>query len=138
MKLALAILLFILGIICFALSATASLVSTINGNVRLNWGFNTNDDPVGTNLTFNVYCTTNLNVPAAQWPLLTNLVSTAAQDTNDASGTNFTIVLNVPPAQYFFAATASNFWGESSLTTNVVYIPGPPQLINTLKIQKLP
>jgi hypothetical protein len=129
---------WILILFCGCATTTASLVSTINGNIRLNWAHATNSDPVSTNLVFNIYATTNLQLPAAQWPLLTNILSTAALDTNDASGTNFTVLLNLQPAQYYFAATASNFWGESSLTTNVVYIPAPPQLINTLKIQKLP
>jgi hypothetical protein len=137
-KLALAIFLFILGVLFFALSASASLVSTINGNVRLNWAISTNSDPVGPDLSFNIYYTTNLAVPAAQWPLLTHILSTDARDTNDASGTNFTILLNLPPAEYYFAATASNFWGESSLTTNIVYVPAPPQPINTLQIRKVP
>jgi|SRR6185312_8253810 len=121
--------------VCFWVGAAASLVSTINGHVRLGWGC---AEPANTNLSFNIYCAPDLTTPATNWPLLTNILSTDALDTNDPSGTNYLVSLDLWPAQYFFVATSSNFWGQSSITSNVVATPPAPQPINTLKIQKLP
>jgi hypothetical protein len=98
----------------------------VNGHVRLAWAYPANE--LDTNLFFNFYATTNLTVPFAQWQFLTN-----------TTGTNISIDLNLVPDRYFIVGTASNIWGETSITSNMVVLPFPPREINSsLKIQKLP
>jgi|GEM_PF-4532271 len=130
-----------LVLISFLFCATAfgSAVSTnlISGHVRLAWTYDTSAEPISSNLAFNVYGSTNLATPVAQWPCLTNLPSPAAGV--DWTGTNFYTDLSLSPAQYFFVMTASNFWGECSITSNMVSTPPPAQVINnSVRIQKLP
>jgi hypothetical protein len=115
--------------------AGASLGTFINGNVRLGWSYAA--EPANSNLWFNLYATPELNWPPTNWVFVTNLSSLSIMDTNAPGGTNYHVDLNVTPGHLFFAATTTNFWGESSLTTNIVQTPPAPQLINTLKIQKL-
>ena len=127
---------FIFAAALAAVTASATLGTLINGNIGLGWSYF--DEPANTNLSFNIYYATNLLQPPPTWILATNIVSTAALDTNDVSGNSYRVSLTLPPAAYFFVATASNFWGESGLTSNIIGTPPAPQLINTLKIQKLP
>lgn len=96
------------------------------GNIRLSWDY----DPslLGTNLWFNIYETTNLTTPLSQWNLLTNV-----------PGTNLSVDLTVGIGAHFIVGTSSNFWGESSITSNIVSTPAAPVPMNgSLKIQKLP
>ena len=135
MKRFLAILIFLCVFASLRLSAL-TLTNSINGHVTLLWGYDA--EPANTNLAFDIYCTTNVALPANQWPLLTNVPSTAALNTNDASGTNYQLTLDVQPAQYFFTAVATNFWGEASLNSNIASTPPPPQPVTSLAIRKIP
>lgn len=104
----------------------APLTNSITGHVRLVWEYDTN--ALATNLSFYIYGSTNLAAPVSSWPVLTNII-----------GTNLACDLWLAPAQYFFVGTASNFWGETSITSNLCSVPPPPQPINdSLKIQKQP
>jgi hypothetical protein len=106
----------------FALAAP--LTNSVTGHLRLAWSYDTNQ--LSTNLSFNIYGSTNLAQPVSSWPILTNVI-----------GTNTSCDLWLTPAQYFFVGTASNFWGETSVTSNLVVTPPAPQPINdSLKIQK--
>lgn len=120
-----AIILF--SLLCAVLAAAAApLTNSVNGHVRLAWSYDTNQ--LSTNLSFNIYGSQHLSLPASQWPLLTNV-----------PGPNLSCDLQLQPAQYFFVATATDFWGETSITSNLVVTPAPPQPINdSLRIQKLP
>jgi len=52
---------------------------------------------------------------------------------------NLSVRLDLQPAPHFFVSTSSNFWGETSITSNVVATPSAPQVINdSLRIQKIP
>lgn len=126
-------------LLLLAASAFGSAISTnvINGHVRLQWVCDTNLNPVSTNFSFQIYGTSNLvTQPLAQWPVYTNINSVDAFNTNDGT---FHVDLNITPWAYYFVGTASNVWGESSVTSNMVVVPMPPPVINqSLTIQKLP
>ncbi len=109
-----------------ALAAPQMIVAPPNGHVKLAWDYDTNQ--LSTNLFFNIYETTNLTIPFANWNLLTNVV-----------GTNLSATMDVTPGAHFFVATASNFWMETSITSNLTSTPPLPQSINdSLRIEKAP
>jgi hypothetical protein len=115
------------GLFAFLLASAAlaaPLTNSVTGHLRLAWSYDTNQ--LSTNLAFIIYGSTNLAQPVSSWPILTNV-----------PGTNTSCDLWLTPAQYFFVGTASNFWGETSVTSNLVVTPPAPQPINdSLKIQK--
>jgi len=123
-----------------ALCALASSLPTnsVNGRVVLSWSYPTN--LITDDLRFNLYQTTNLNTP---WLFLTNIPATnffpyqAAFDGTNWMATNLCAQFDIQPANYFFVASATNFWGETSVTSNIVSTPPPPQPINdSLRIRK--
>lgn len=102
------------------------VVAPPNGDITLEWNYPTN--LLCTNLWFNIYGTTNLDLPVEQWPFITNVV-----------GTNLFANLSVVPGANFFVMTASNFWGESSITSNITSTPSLPLPMNgCVTIQKAP
>lgn len=68
------------------------------------------EDPL---MSFNLYYQTNVGT-ITNWILLTNLPPTAR-----------TAKIAIAPGSYFFAVTASNWWGES-VFSNVAWVNGPP------------
>lgn len=135
MKTALSIFAFAL---CVLRCGALSLTNGINGHVLLSWNCPTNQ--ITPDLSFRIYGITNLTAPLSQWSLITNVAVTNLPvplvDTN-GNATNFNVLLNIQPQQYFFVATASNFWGESGLS-NYANTPPAPQAVTNLAIQKAP
>lgn len=72
--------------------------------VKLEWDYP--PEQLSTNLSFNIYHTTNISVPITEWKVLTNVV-----------GTNLSVTLPKENGAHFFALTASNASGESSFAT---------------------
>ena len=66
-------------------------------------------------MAFNLYVHTNVSTPLTNWMLLTNV-----------PGIMRTAKIQIAPGSYFFALTASNWWGESDFS-NVAPIAGPPR-----------
>jgi len=134
---------FWLMIIMFfcAIACDASTLPTnsVNGHVLLSWTYPTN--LITDDLRFNLYQTTNITQPFVQ---LTNVAATNfAPYQVSFDGTNWmanlSVRLDLQPAPHFFVSTSSNFWGETSITSNVVVTPAAPQVINdSLHIQKTP
>jgi hypothetical protein len=71
-------------------------------------------DELSTDLTFNLYETTNASLPLSAWKRLKNL-----------PGTTLSCTVQVQPGQHFFVLTASNYLGESEFS-NVASTPGNP------------
>ena len=110
------------------------VVSPPNGHVRLNWNYDTN--LLSTNLWFNWYETTNISTPTTNWMCFTNVLSSSI---TNISGSNVSISLDIVPGQHFFLGTASNFWGETSITSTIAFTPPLPVPINdTVRIEKEP
>jgi hypothetical protein len=114
---------------CLCAGAPAApllVVQPPTGNITLRWKYDTNE--LSTNLWFTIYETTNLSEPLSNWnPVLT------------MPGTNVSATFNVNPGEHFFVATTSNFWGETSITSNLTSTPPLPQNINdSLRIEKAP
>ena len=115
-----------IGCALTVLAGPSLVVTPPNGHCRLAWSYDTNE--LSTNLTFNFYETTNVALPMSQWPMLTNV-----------AGTNLTVDIDIVPGAHFFVMTASNFWGESDVSSPVVLTPTLPHSVNSsLKISKLP
>lgn len=66
-------------------------------------------------MQFNLYVHTNVATPLTNWMLLTNV-----------PGVLRSAKIQIAPGSYFFALTASNWWGESDFS-NVAPIAGPPR-----------
>lgn len=117
----------ILALVCFRSPASPTLSAPApDGHVVLSWDYDTNQ--LSTNLWFNFYETTNISTPLANWNVLTNVV-----------GTNLSVEVVITPGQHFIVATSSNFWGESSITSNMTVTPPLPVPINnTVRITKSP
>lgn len=109
-----------------AFSAPLLVVNPPNGHVTLSWNYDTN--LLSTNLFFHVYETTNVTIPLIQWNTLTNMV-----------GVTTSVVLEVVPGEHYFVVSSSNFWGETSITSQPAYTPPLPIPVNnTVKIEKVP
>lgn len=65
-------------------------------------------------LSFNLYVHTNVAEPLTNWMFLTNI-----------QGVYRSAKVGIAPGSYFFALTASNWWGESVFSP-VARVPGPP------------
>jgi len=120
----------ILIIACFvALLVNAApqlIVAPPNGHVKISWDYDPNE--LSTNLFFILYETTNITTPLTNWTVLTNMV-----------GTNTYGQFDVVPGEHYFVAQASNFWGETSITSAPGHTPPLPYPINnSLKIEKAP
>ena len=107
--------------------AGVPLTNALHPSVRFSWFYT--DAAPSTNLWFNIYGTTNVTTPIKQWKLVTNVTSVNALVTN-AGGTIFSLRVPMISAQYFFVMTASNFWGETSLTSQMMFTPPAPQPVN--------
>lgn len=108
------------------LGQPALVVTPPTPHALLIWDYPTNQ--LATNLWFNFYETTNLSTPLAEWNLLTNVV-----------GTNLSVGVSISPGQHFIVGTASNFWGETSITSNITVTPPLPVAINdSVRIEKSP
>lgn len=89
--------------------------------VVLAWDYPTNELY---GIIFRVKFTTALSTPLTNWLLI-------------AETTNTTIRLDMIPAVYFFAVTASNFWSKAeSPFSNIVYTPPVVKTNVTLTISK--
>lgn len=102
------------------------VVAPPTGRVQLSWPYDTN--LLSTNLFFHVYETTNVTIPLIQWNTLTNMI-----------GVTTSVVLEVVPGEHYFVVSSSNFWGETSITSQPAYTPPLPIPVNnTVKIEKVP
>lgn len=131
-----------LGLGSFAFGSTLPTNSVTPG-VSLSWTYPTNKITCG--LGFNIYDATDITTPWEQWPIAASVAATnfapyqATFDGTNWVATNLTVRLDIQPGAYFFVATASNFWGETSITSNVVSTPPAPLAINdSLRIRKVP
>ena len=93
----------ILALLMFAAAAMAQ--SAPNGNITLSW---TDQNPPGAVQSFQIYSTTNAALPIASWPLLKSVPG-------NVTSTNLTVA----PGVNFFAAKASNFWGQTDFSVAV-------------------
>ena len=75
----------------------------------------TNGLPTDGMLSFNLYCHTNVMHPLTNWFFVTNI-----------SGAKRSAKIEIAAGSYYFALTASNWWGES-VFSNVERVPGPPR-----------
>jgi len=82
------IFIFALCHFCFAVVRTTAILS---------WDYPPSEIP---NVSFNIYFSTNIATPVANWTLITNV-----------TGTNTTVA--IAPGNGFWFATASNEFGES-------------------------
>lgn len=93
---------FLALIFLTSLAASAAIIPpSENSNVKLEWDYPL--DQLSPTLFFNIYHSTNINVPVSQWQVLTNVV-----------GTNLSVVLPKLEGTHFFTITASNASGESA------------------------
>lgn len=90
-------------------------------NIRLLWDY-TNSTTLPD--VFKLYHSIDLALPLTNWSYMTN-----------TSGTNLSLVLQIPPGQHFFYLTASNFWGEGP-PSNVASTPPLPTNA-TLRIERI-
>lgn len=91
------------------LAAVAHQRGVFRDTVTLAWDYSTNNMD-GT--TFYVYGSAELTA-MTNWPVITVV-------TNQTFATFYTV-----PSSWFFAVTASNWWGESDFS-NVLKLPEPP------------
>jgi len=111
----------LISLVCACMISCGLYAATINGHIKLYWDYPANEL---TNVTFNVYSTTNIALPLTNWLVMTNVNST-------------NVVLDITPGQRYFYATATNFWGESDPST-VASVPATPKSGTNLVIVKLP
>jgi hypothetical protein len=98
--------------------ASAQLVPVV-----LEWNYPTNE--LSTNLSFTIYRGTNATQPMNTWTAITNVV-----------GTNLSVEMAMTPGEYFFAAKTSNWWGQSSVFSNVASTPPAPRSDSILSIRR--
>ena len=84
-----------------------------DATITLAWDYPTNE--LSMTLTFKLYHSETLTLPAAQWTVLTNI-----------PGTSLQVTVPVTISQHYFYLTASNWWGESD-PSNVASTPAPPR-----------
>lgn len=132
----------LLAFSCASLATTLP-TNTVSGHVTLQWRYPTNR--ITDDLRFQLYQAPDLTLPLDQWTPLASVAATNfAPYQVDLCGTNWmatnlTVQLEIQPGAYFFVGTASNFWGETSITSNVVATPPAPVVINdSLRIRKAP
>lgn len=118
----------------FALALTAWSQSAI-----LEWQYSSNTiwsaQQMGQPFWFKLYGTNQLGSPAANWQLVVAQPATNFTVVN-YDGTNNTYAYTSPiaPGQFFYTATASNFWGETGFS-NTSGVPTLPSVLHTT-IQK--
>lgn len=107
-----------------ALSRTLIITSLISfavaapvGEVVLEWDYPAQE--VTTNLSFQVYGSTNINTPMTNWAVLASV-----------PGTNKQARFVISPGRYFFVMTASNEWGKSDFSDVVSTSPLPRSDVN--------
>jgi hypothetical protein len=110
-------LLFILTVLG-CLAAVAHQRGVFRDEVTLAWDYRTNNLP---STVFFVYGSETLTEPT-NWPVITVV-------TGQTWATFQTV-----PASWFFAVTASNWWGESDFS-NVLEIPEPPSSDINLRLE---
>lgn len=103
---------YAIGIIGCAVLIVGLAQAAFREYVTLVWDYPT--AALSTNLQFLIYGSTNLDTPTTEWQLLTNTI-----------GTNRSVSVRVQPGQWYFVATASNYWGVSR-PSNVASTPAPP------------
>lgn len=95
---------------------TPNLFSATTNRLFISWAVALDWD---TNVTIHVYSTTNLALPVAEWPHLTNIdFITATNSAKFGEGGR----VEIPPAEdvlRFYALTASNFVGQSDFSDPV-------------------
>lgn len=102
------------------------VVSPPGGQVKLSWSYPT--DQLNTNISFNFYETTNIATPFSNYNFLTNIPGPATN-----------ALIAIVPGEHFIVSTASNFWQETSITSNMVHLPPLPVPINdSLRIERVP
>lgn len=111
-------LLFILTLVG-CLAAVAHQRGIFRDEVTLAWDYQTNRIP-GT--VFFVYGSENVYMPIEEWPVITVV-------TGQTWATFQTV-----PSSWFFAVTASNWWGETDFS-NVLEIPEPPSSDINLRLE---
>jgi hypothetical protein len=110
----------LLAIVALLAGAVFSQQTPIDGRVTVEWDYPSNDVPT---MTFNVYHSTNISLPVANWPKLASVQGATR------------VPLTVTPGPNYFVCTASNFWGESDFS-NVASTPGTPRSDINLKVRK--
>lgn len=95
--------------------------ASLRQSITLYWTYPQSE--LSTNLTFNIYSSTDVGVPVPSWPLFTNV-----------SGLSTNITVPLTPQARFFYVTASNLWGESP-PSNVASTPNPPRSDSALGIR---
>jgi hypothetical protein len=80
---------------------------------------------LSTNLTFRLYCATNIAEPRSNWVFLREVV-----------GTNLQMSVLIEPGHRWFFLTASNLWGESD-PSNPCATPHPPRVGSNLRVQRV-
>lgn len=94
-----------LTLLAFAIAMVmASASAAVFTNVTLAWEYPTNE--LSTNISFNLYYSTNILQPLTNWVILTNV-----------SGLKTNVIVPIKPGVHFYALTASNDFGESDFTT---------------------
>jgi len=93
-----------------ALSLSAAEKGVFRDHISLVWDYRTNNLP---ETVVRIYGSSDLTVPMKAWPIITMVTG----ETH--------VTFNTVPDHWFFAVTASNWWGESSFS-NVLEIPEPP------------
>lgn len=99
----------------------------IKTNVTLQADYPTN--AVSTDLSFNLYSSTNAALPLSSWSVLTNVTYPGCM----VNGTNVQVTVPIQPGNMFFYMTASNWFGESNpsnVTNTSVVVTG-----NNLRIK---
>lgn len=111
-----------ISVVAIALFATALTLPPLRSSFTLAWDYGNVSD---TNLVFIIRGTTNLsNTDIRTWPVV-----------GVTGYTNRSITLsNMIPAEMYFAASASNLWGESFFSNQAV-LPAPPIYGTNLVIQ---
>ncbi len=134
-------LLILLLFYCAVVKASTLPTNSVTSGITLSWSYPTNG--ITDDLRFVIYSTTNVTTPWQQWSSITNIAATnfipyqIVFDGTNWMATNLIIRCDIPPAQYYFVGTATNFWGESSITSNLTFTPPTPLVINdSIRIRK--
>lgn len=119
----------------------ALCLSAWSQSATLEWQYSSNAlwsaSQIGQPFSFKIYGTNQLGLPAANWEVIvaqpaTNFPVVAYDGTNQT----FAYTSPIAPGQFFYTATASNFWGESGFS-NTSGVPSLPAVLRTT-IQKSP